>query len=231
MDNYIDHISLLTYVRGLIMDAIRQFFQESEIYACGIDSDKYILSYSNYQLSCRNTARVAQHYNAFVVTNDSDFFLLHVRGIIFIDNLIRASSNMKMHPLRIYQTSLILKHTGLTETGFFYVCMLQTNDYITYTKPSPEEISTSISHNIPLAVQYVKSLPHDSSMKTYIADFQRKHPHKSKGMNALIQKYSTMKYPVGCERFIHTNEKEARKLMTIYGIQKCNENIEWMVYL
>ena len=186
---------------------------------------------TNYRLSCRNTARVAQHYNAFVITNDSDFFLLHVRGVIFIDDLVRASSNMIKHPLRIYQTSLILKHTGLTEAGLFYVCMLQTNDYITYAKPSSEEISTSVSHNIPLAIEYVKKLPRDRSMKTYIADFQKKHPHKSKGVDSLIQKYTTMEYPMGCERFIHANEKEARQMMTLYGISNCNEDIEWMAYL
>ena len=133
---------------------------------------------------------------------------------------------MTAHPLRIYQTSLILKHTGLTETGFFYVCILQKNDYISYSKPSEEDVSTSISHNIPLAIKYVKKLPRDHSMETYIADFQKIHPQKSKLVDSLIQKYTTMNYPVDCARFIHYNEEEASKLMTTYGIKKGNGEIE-----
>lgn len=173
----------------------------------------------SHPLLYRSVARVAQEYNAYVLADDSDFLLLNVRGIVLIQPFFKATSNPANHPLRIYISSLIYKHTGLTETGFFYVCMLQNNDYISYSKPTDKE-KPSISFDIPLAIEYVKKLKKDNTMKTYLKDYKQKHPVKAGFANQFIQKYSTNQYPVDVYRFIHVDTKEAVRLMAESHLSK-----------
>lgn len=95
--------------------------------------------------------------------------------------------------------------------------MLQNSDYISYSKLADQE-KHSISFDIPLAIEHVKTLKRDETMETYFEDYRRYYPMKAGFVHQFIQKYQTEKYPFGVYRFIHSDNDEAKRLMKEYHL-------------
>ena len=66
--------------------AIEEYSHNAIVYNIGgVDPDRF--NFDIY-LIFSDVARWSLHYNAYVVTNDSDFFVYRIRGVIDLDSLI-----------------------------------------------------------------------------------------------------------------------------------------------
>ena len=74
-------------------------------------------------------------HNAIVLTNDSDFLLYDLKGVIILDLV-----DLQNESVFVYQRKLLLQQFRLSELQLFYFVARHGNDFIKHTRKQDERI-------------------------------------------------------------------------------------------
>ncbi|KAK8811720.1 hypothetical protein WA538_000506 [Blastocystis sp. DL] len=127
------HSFLPYYTSIMMMDALDEYSHgRIECLMMGVDPD-------------RETAIIAAKRNAYVITNDSDYFIFPVPGVIHLSALVRGyqTEALSLVPKRVSIIKLdrILLHNNLTYEQYLFAMITRGNDFI-----SPTNITQTLTH-------------------------------------------------------------------------------------
>ncbi|KAK8811719.1 hypothetical protein WA538_000505 [Blastocystis sp. DL] len=117
----------------MMMDALDEYSHgRIECLMMGVDPD-------------RETAIIAAKRNAYVITNDSDYFIFPVPGVIHLSVLMEGyqTETLSLVPKRVSIIKLdrILLHNNLTYEQYLFAMITRGNDFI-----SPTNITQTLTH-------------------------------------------------------------------------------------
>ena len=148
----LEGIKILSTCRSILIEAIIEKYGHDIIEFCGIDCDKWLLLLF---LILRDIARYAKEHNTLVLTNDSDFCIFDIPGLVFLDDVITNEVDFS-----VMTRDLIFTELCINELQLFFLIYLQGNDFFDGRNPGNV-------HKLRQTLEYVKN---NTSMELKFTD-------------------------------------------------------------
>lgn len=154
----------------------------------GVDPDRFVLP---LRLTPSDVARFCQRFDAYALTNDSDFFVYPIKGVVALDSITRnfqresgsathhSSLALSLVPksVQVYSLRSILSYHQLSYETYLFSVILQGNDFV--EKIQVELPSSRRTRSFRDVFAFTKNLKGDNSRSFYAQSYATLNPKRT----------------------------------------------------
>ena len=154
----------------------------------GVDPDRFALP---LLLTPSDVARFCQRFDAYALTNDSDFFVYPIKGVISLDSIIRnfqresgsvtrnscIALSLVPKSVQVYSLRSILSYHQLSYEAYLFSVILQGNDFV--EKIQVELPSSRRKRSFGDVLTFTKNLKGEDSRSFYAQSYANLNPKRT----------------------------------------------------